>query len=154
LQHYSWPGNVRELGNLVERLSILFPGLPVEFDDLPRKYQIELPEGAQLVPSSEVSATESIQASSPSLHPEHNTQADPKPMDEKIVIHDACNGAEAVSTLNLEEGLDLKSYLVEMEVKLIQKALLQTEGNVSQAAKLLQTNRTTLVEKIRKYDLT
>jgi sigma-54 specific flagellar transcriptional regulator A len=40
-----------------------------------------------------------------------------------------------------------------MEVKLIQKALDQTEGNVSQAAKLLQTNRTTLVEKIRKYEL-
>jgi len=54
---------------------------------------------------------------------------------------------------NLDAGLDLKSYLVEMEVQLIQKALSQTDGNVSQAAKLLQTNRTTLVEKIRKYEL-
>ncbi len=58
-----------------------------------------------------------------------------------------------MASLNLEQGIDLKSYLVEMEVQLIQKALSQTEGNVSQAAKLLQMNRTTLVEKIRKYDL-
>ena len=56
-------------------------------------------------------------------------------------------------TANLKDGIDLKSYLVEMEVQLIQQALTQTEGNVSQAAKLLQTNRTTLVEKIRKYEL-
>ena len=55
---------------------------------------------------------------------------------------------------DLKGGIDLKSYLVEMEVQLIQQALAQTEGNVSQAAKLLQTNRTTLVEKIRKYELT
>ncbi|VAW49855.1 Flagellar regulatory protein FleQ, partial [hydrothermal vent metagenome] len=49
LQHYPWPGNVRELGNLVERLSILFPGLTVDYEHLPKKYQVPLPDGAQLI---------------------------------------------------------------------------------------------------------
>lgn len=145
LQNYSWPGNVRELGNLSERLSILFPGLTVDYDDLPKKYQVELSEGASLIESaSEVfedgpnPQSDSIELSLKEL--ENQTEDDVSP-------------GLVMSAPNLDEGLDLKSYLVEMEVQLIQKALAQTEGNVSQAAKLLQTNRTTLVEKIRKYDL-
>jgi two-component system response regulator AtoC len=35
LRDYGWPGNVRELANLVERLTILFPGKVIEADDLP-----------------------------------------------------------------------------------------------------------------------
>jgi DNA-binding NtrC family response regulator len=32
---YDWPGNVRELSNLIERLTILYPGKRVEMHDLP-----------------------------------------------------------------------------------------------------------------------
>lgn len=39
LAQYSWPGNVRELANLIERLSILYPGAVVDVQDLPEKYQ-------------------------------------------------------------------------------------------------------------------
>lgn len=35
---YPWPGNVRELSNLMERLAILFPGVVVSAEDLPRRY--------------------------------------------------------------------------------------------------------------------
>lgn len=35
LYDYAWPGNVRELANLVERLTILFPGGVIEADDFP-----------------------------------------------------------------------------------------------------------------------
>jgi len=153
LQHYAWPGNVRELGNLVERLSILFPDLPVDYEDLPRKYQIDFPENAQLIkplPTQEGGGEKIV-----SVHEE--SLPEPKSKEENAVlasdtIEDAPN--MTMPTANLKEGIDLKSYLVEMEVQLIQQALAQTEGNVSQAAKLLQTNRTTLVEKIRKYELT
>lgn len=161
LQHYAWPGNVRELGNLAERLSILFPGLVVDYDDLPAKYQVELAEDAQLIQvgvdatpniktdvcasgaTDEVDQAAALNASKPAglpkLDGDNNFNADPNGVFNAIP--------------DLDSGLDLKSYLVEMEVQLIQKALSQTEGNVSQAAKLLQTNRTTLVEKIRKYEL-
>ncbi|BCN92984.1 hypothetical protein THMIRHAM_07690 [Thiomicrorhabdus immobilis] len=153
LQNYPWPGNVRELGNLSERLSILFPGLPVDYDDLPAKYQVELPEDAQLIvaPKAEDSQVSSVEVL-------QNTTAEKDELDEKLSNANSSSNAFESSDLvnttpNLDEGLDLKSYLVEMEVQLIQRALSQTDGNVSQAAKLLQTNRTTLVEKIRKYDL-
>jgi two-component system, NtrC family, response regulator AtoC len=37
LRSYGWPGNVRELSNLVERLTILFPGKVIEVDDFPHE---------------------------------------------------------------------------------------------------------------------
>lgn len=154
LQHYDWPGNVRELGNLAERLSILFPDLPVDYDDLPPRYQIDLPEEASLIQfetaQSEMSSHEFPQEKPKDIEV---SLVDEPESEEGLAVSpsQSTNGLESVP--NLDEGLDLKSYLVEMEVQLIQRALSQTEGNVSQAAKLLQTNRTTLVEKIRKYDL-
>lgn len=147
LQQYSWPGNVRELGNLVERLSILFPGLTVDYDDLPKKYQIELREDAQLIQA--VDSASDVEASS-----DASSQSVQRSVEEKDAVSALTRESSLTLAPNLDEGLDLKSYLVEMEVQLIQKALSQTDGNVSQAAKLLQTNRTTLVEKIRKYELT
>lgn len=156
LQHYNWPGNVRELGNLAERLSILYPGASVDYDDLPARYQIELNEQASLIvaPVNEAlqnndSASDAPKAAEAVVTPvveEQSTLTEAAPMS-------SLNAPGWNQLPNLNEGIDLKSYLVELEVQLIQKALDQTEGNVSQAAKLLQTNRTTLVEKIRKYDL-
>jgi DNA-binding NtrC family response regulator len=35
LADYDWPGNVRELANLVERLTILYPGNVIQPADLP-----------------------------------------------------------------------------------------------------------------------
>jgi sigma-54 specific flagellar transcriptional regulator A len=162
LQHYAWPGNVRELGNLVERLSILFPGLPVDYADLPKKYQIQLPEDAEFIQPaksadsdsspSTVKVEESADAENPVAQPTLDVPRSEDSLNE--LPADTPVRVSLDSSPNLDEGLDLKSYLVEMEVQLIQRALSQKDGNVSQAAKLLQTNRTTLVEKIRKYELT
>ncbi|WP_127470465.1 sigma-54 interaction domain-containing protein [Thiomicrorhabdus aquaedulcis] len=176
LQHYPWPGNVRELGNLSERLSILFPGLVVDYHDLPPKYQVELTDDMvfigvdsvsepRTVPT-QVAQTEVVQTEGLTIltpdndNPQMPSQPTTEPTSESpAVLEFVANKGTGMSGFpsfspNLDDGLDLKSYLVEMEVQLIQRALQQTDGNVSQAAKLLQTNRTTLVEKIRKYDLT
>lgn len=48
------------------------------------------------------------------------------------------------------DGMDLKRALLRFEETMIRKALLATEGNKNQAAKILGLNRTTLVEKLRK----
>jgi sigma-54 specific flagellar transcriptional regulator A len=50
-------------------------------------------------------------------------------------------------------GLDLREYLGNIEKQLIRSALDQAEGTVAHAAKLLKLQRTTLVEKLRKYEL-
>jgi sigma-54 specific flagellar transcriptional regulator A len=51
------------------------------------------------------------------------------------------------------EGLSLKDRLAEIEKNIIEQALTRSQGNVSRTAKLLNLQRTTLIEKINKYDL-
>ena len=51
------------------------------------------------------------------------------------------------------DGLPLKQQLVTIERSLIEQALQRTNGNVSQTARLLHLQRTTLIEKIQKYEL-
>ena len=130
LRAYAWPGNVRELSNLVERMAILFPHGEVRSSDLPRKYRSGAPmdevHGAALlaIMDGEIPATEALtQSITESVH------------------------------LLPEEGLDLKDHLADIEVGLIRQALDVTGGVVAHAAKLLRMQRTTLVEKLRKYGL-
>jgi sigma-54 dependent transcriptional regulator, flagellar regulatory protein len=50
-------------------------------------------------------------------------------------------------------GLDLKDYLAGIERTMIQNALNESSGVVQRAAELLGVGRTTLVEKIRRYEI-
>lgn len=60
----------------------------------------------------------------------------------------------AVTGVDWEEGgVDLKAALSRLEQRLIEDALAHADGVVAQAAKLLSLRRTTLVEKLRKYDI-
>lgn len=124
LSRYQWPGNVRELANLIERLVIMHPGGIVDVADLPPKYQAEGVETDSSIPM-------------------------PEPV-EKSVVETAAAGRSAALP---HEGVDLKEYLSELERDLIKQALDAADGVVAQAAKLLNLRRTTLVEKMRKYDL-
>ena len=58
-----------------------------------------------------------------------------------------------VSSSLPEEGVNLKEYLSELEITLIRQALEQQEWVVARAADKLGMRRTTLVEKMRKYDI-
>jgi sigma-54 specific flagellar transcriptional regulator A len=60
--------------------------------------------------------------------------------------------AQGIQTLP-PDGISLKQHLIEVERSLIEQALTRTQGNVSQTAKLLHLQRTTLIEKINNYDL-
>ena len=62
------------------------------------------------------------------------------------------NNSDPQPTLPLG-GLDLKKYLTNLERGLIEQALGDSRGVVARAADRLHIRRTTLVEKIRKYDL-
>ena len=57
-----------------------------------------------------------------------------------------------ISINNLPDGgLDMKKYLTDIEISLIEQALNETNNVVARAANLLHMRRTTLVEKMRKY---
>ncbi|MCL4104533.1 UNVERIFIED_CONTAM: hypothetical protein GTU68_047495 [Idotea baltica] len=51
------------------------------------------------------------------------------------------------------DGIDLKPHLADIECDLMAQALEQSEWVVARAAKLLNLRRTTLVEKMRKFEL-
>jgi len=164
LQAYPWPGNVRELSNLAERLSILFADETIRYADLPERYQMDIAAmKTAVVPkqNDDLVRTEANKVQDEVLkgeipQEEIKDEVPNSSMSDSVnagIQTEAASSPSGLESMNLDNGIDLKSYLVDMEVQLIQKALQQTAGNVSQAAKLLKTNRTTLVEKIRKYEL-
>ncbi|MEE4277802.1 MAG: sigma 54-interacting transcriptional regulator [Halieaceae bacterium] len=61
--------------------------------------------------------------------------------------------ANSTTTFLSSEGLDLKSHLADLERSLMVQALDRTDWVVARAAKLLNLQRTTLVEKMRKYEI-
>ena len=134
MMQHPWPGNVRELSNFIERLAITHPNATLEARDLPEKFQgYEIPEEL---------AIDSIQV-------EGTVPEQEKPSAEAI---NSSSTVEKVSHLP-EQGMDLKEYLNDLEMGLIQQALDECNGVVAHAAKLLNMRRTTLVEKLRKYQL-
>ena len=71
-------------------------------------------------------------------------------------IEPANNGSDDVPlaiTQLPSDGINLKEHLAELEISLIKQSLDQSDGVVARAAELLGMRRTTLVEKMRKYDL-
>jgi len=50
-------------------------------------------------------------------------------------------------------GIDMKKYLTNIEISLIEQALVSTNHVVARAATMLNVRRTTLVEKMRKYEI-
>jgi DNA-binding NtrC family response regulator len=62
-------------------------------------------------------------------------------------------GAAILSGIPLpDEGLDLDAYVASVERQIIERSLERTGGNKGQAAKLLHLKRTTLVEKLKRFD--
>ena len=55
--------------------------------------------------------------------------------------------------VDLSDVIDLKQYLNDLEKELIQKALINADWVVAKAAKALSLQRTTLVEKIKKFEI-
>ena len=53
----------------------------------------------------------------------------------------------------LLDNIDLRRHLSEVELILIESSLKKTNGSVTDAAKLLKINRTTLIEKMKKYSI-
>lgn len=140
LKEHAWPGNIRELANLVERMVIMFPEKVVDIPDLPNKYRYI-----------EVDAYE----------PEY-----PEELMEKDAFNDIFSTGfsdydnepepefnQAGSGVLPEEGIELKEYLAELEISLITQALERFDYVVARAAEILGVRRTTLVEKMKKYNL-
>lgn len=142
LMEHDWAGNVRELSNLVERLSILYPSQVVDVADLPDKYQYGDVQAYEPDYPEELLERDAFNA----LFAEAAAQEVEEDLDEDD------SGLLMRSSLP-EEGVNLKEYLSELEINLIRQALEQQDWVVARAADKLGMRRTTLVEKMRKYDI-
>ena len=119
---YHFPGNVRELRNIVIRLTAKYPGQMVQAGAL--EAELDLQDEPPL-PVEPPSATAGIEANA---------------------IFSA-----ASQRLLEPEQFSLDQHLAETERNFIEAALQLAHGNVSQAARLLGINRTTLYNRMESF---
>lgn len=124
LCQHEWSGNVRELANLVERMAIIHPYGVIGVQDLPGKYRHVDVNEEDFAPT----VTATSHASTGYVN-----------MNDNPLLPD--------------QGIDLREYITNLEMSLIQQALNDCGGVVARAADKLCIRRTTLVEKMRKYEL-
>lgn len=124
LCRHEWHGNVRELANLVERLAILHPYGVIGVNELPKKFR----------------------------HIDDDDEQYTLPVVADVTQNDGLAGVDSPALLPVN-GLDLREYLSDLECSLIQQALDDSNGVVARAAEKLSIRRTTLVEKMRKYNI-
>ncbi len=157
LMEHAWAGNVRELSNLIERMLIMYGDQVVDVAELPLKYQHIDAETYQPQYPEEIQEREALNELFADFnYDEYNDEEslNNSTAEANSEGNDAANTPEqkAVNALP-EEGINLKEYLAELEVSLIELALIKHDWVVARAAETLGMRRTTLVEKMRKYDL-
>jgi sigma-54 specific flagellar transcriptional regulator A len=162
MKTYDWPGNVRELSNMIHRLSVLHPGQRLSVQDVsPTMLPVGMSELACGVGDSEqsslldmmfddeppVAQSADIQRAGPAASgPQEHLSEEDRDF-ESIIMR-----AQGFDDFR-QQGQSLKGILSDVEQDIIQRALSETDGNVSRCAKLLRMQRTTLIERIKKYDL-
>lgn len=128
LVNYAWPGNIRELANFVERMTVLSIGSTITPRDLPEKVLGDTPKG--------------------NWQPlEEEEEGNPAQILQQSLRQSFHVGIP-------EEGINLKKTVEEFEKELLLEALEKTGWVKNKAANLLGLNRTTLVEKLKKLQIT
>jgi sigma-54 specific flagellar transcriptional regulator A len=144
LQASPWAGNVRELANLVERMIIMFPGQVVDITELPKKYQTFDVEPFVPAYPEELMERDAIYSMFADTGDEQENDFEEE---------ETTTSNNTMWGFLPPEGIQLKEYMAEIEINLITQALEFHDYVVARAAEILGVRRTTLVEKMRKYNL-
>jgi len=141
LKSYDWPGNIRELKNILERAKVFFPGQKINkshvnqtllgFDQ--KKFFDSFEEKNNIWNALDELGGVERGHDAASIAP-------PTPRDFSRLF-DSSN------------SVNLRKLLQDIEIVMIEKALERNSNNTSEAAKDLHLQRTTLIEKIKKYGL-
>jgi sigma-54 dependent transcriptional regulator, flagellar regulatory protein len=135
---YAWPGNVRELRNVIDRAAALFPRTILQAAHIE---QLIFLGGRMKMKAQE----QAISSHTPAIQmPVNNVvpirpEISPLGLDPKTIIGN--------------RGCDMRLLLGELEQALIRTALESSGQIVASAARLLGLQRTTLIEKMRKYQI-
>jgi two-component system response regulator AtoC len=125
LTSYPWPGNIRELENVIERAVLFCDGHELHLSDLPAEVRGAAPATAHL------GFGDGLLSSTPL--PPHSAEPSSSPLD------------------GLKE--QVKAAMSRLERELIVRALEQTSGNVTHAARLLKISRKGLQLKMKELGL-
>lgn len=129
LAAHSWPGNIRELKNVLLRAFVMLPGRMVTA----RHVRDNL-----------------LGMAMPDPETESFTLPEPPAPQAKGDLPDPSQFHDALTRLG---DIDLRGYIRDIEVALIEAALDKRQGNVAQAADALRLRRTTLIEKMKKFGI-
>ena len=153
LQAFPWPGNIRELRNVLERAGALYPDQQINgqlINNLLRPFGAidrHVEEEAIWSAVAELSEPISFEDLSPDVSDEIRNAA-------------SSNGEQSSSEiynvrqiLNGSDVFNLKDYIAQLEIEFIKTALKDTDGSVSAAARMLGFQRTTLIEKMKKFSI-
>lgn len=142
LQKYDWPGNIREVRNIVERAMVFFPKAKISDQDV-RKYLLKI-DNDVVIRAEEQDAiwSELDELGKKTQSPNEN-----------IIDSDPPSPQDFANWFDRNNSVDLRSLLRDIEIVFIETAMDRNNGNTSEAAKDLKLQRTTLIEKIKKYSI-
>ncbi|HXI57178.1 MAG TPA: helix-turn-helix domain-containing protein, partial [Polyangia bacterium] len=127
---YNWPGNIRELENVMERTMLFCEGPEIRESDLPPEVMPHAPPTAAGIAAAAAAAAS--ETTLPGIAPPSST-------------------AIPSAGGSLKEAVRAETERVERG--LIQRALDETGGNVTQAARKLKISRKSLQTKMKEFGL-
>ena len=140
LKEYVWPGNIRELKNLIERAAIIFGDKKINGKNVRENLlKINLPDFKE---EKDVlwDLTSDLAEVEEKKELNHDDSSMPHPNHYK-------------KWFEYLDKIDLRRHLSDVEYILIEGALKKNSGSVTAASKSLKINRTTLIEKMKKYSI-
>ena len=142
LQNYDWPGNIREVRNIVERAMVFFPKAKISDQDV-KKYLLRIDSDIVIRAEEQDAIWSELDKLGKNMQPPQKTVIDTDPPSPK----------DFANWFDKNNSVDLRSLLRDIEIVFIETAMDRNDGNTSEAAKDLKLQRTTLIEKIKKYGI-
>lgn len=163
LQAAAWPGNVRQLRNVLERCCVLYPGESIGRSEIeriaaPRKVIDRVEETMALFSSLQgLGFARTPTAPSISIVSDEDV-GDPEPEASLEVAPPTAPDlltcpADVPGFLRATPDFNFREHMMRIEMAFIKGALVEMSGSVSGAARVLGLQRTTLIEKMRKYSI-
>ena len=141
LKKYDWPGNIRELRNIIERAAVFYPGQEIDNEKVSKSllninasYVLDRQEEANNIWESLDDLGGAVRGTT------DQTSPPPSPSD-------------FATLFEFKNSVDLRRLLQDIEIVLIESAMRRNGGNTSEASRDLKLQRTTLIEKIKKFGL-